>query len=95
MKRIILITLVLLSSQAFSQFDKYFENKSLRMDYYHTGSHDISSYSFDELIEEPYWGGSKVNMIDTFGYGNYYVKVFDVKTDDLIYSRGYSSIFVE
>lgn len=95
MKRIILFTLVLLSTQAFSQFDKYFENKSLRMDYYHTGTHNISSYSFDELIEEPYWGGSKVNMIDTFGYGNYYLKVFDVKTNVLIYSRGYSSIFGE
>ncbi|PLX14067.1 MAG: peptidase M64, partial [Marinilabiliales bacterium] len=95
MKRILIFLLVIISAQAFSQFDKYFENKSLRLDYYHSGNHEISSYSFDKLLEEPFWGGSHINLIDTFEYGNYYVKLFDAESNTLIYSRGYGSIFGE
>ena len=65
------------------------------MDYYHSGNYNNESYSFDELIEEPYWGGSKTNLVDTFNYGNYYVKVFNVDNDSLLYSRGYSTLFKE
>ena len=84
-------------SIAFSQvnFDDYFENRTLRFDYFHTGTKDSNSYSFDELIEEPYWGGSKVNLIDKFNYGKYKFEVYDKETNTLIYSRGYSTIFNE
>jgi hypothetical protein len=68
----------------FSQFENYFYDKTLRMDYYHSGNDKEELYSFDQLIEEPYWGGSKTNLIDTFEYGKYYVKVFDVKKDSLL-----------
>ena len=66
MKKIILISLAFISLAAQAQFDKFFENKTLRMDYYRTGNHDTEIYSFDELIAEPYWGGSKINLVDTF-----------------------------
>jgi hypothetical protein len=88
---------LLLVSIAYSQvkFDDYFENKTLRFDYYHTGTKDSNTYSFDELIEEPYWGGSKVNLIDKFNYGKYKFEVYDSERNQLIYSRGYSTIFNE
>jgi hypothetical protein len=88
---------LLLVSIAYSQvkFDDYFENKTLRFDYFHTGTKDSNSYSFDELIEEPYWGGSKVNLIDKFNYGRYKFEVYDTESNKLIYSRGYSTIFNE
>ena len=95
MKKIFLFSLVLVSISLQAQFDKFFENKTLRMDYYRTGNHDTEVYSFDELIEEPYWGGSKTNLVDTFNYGNSYVKVFNVENDSLLYSRGYSTLFEE
>jgi hypothetical protein len=95
MKHIVFFVLFMFSMTAFSQFDKYFESKTLRMDYYHSGNHDNSSYSFDELFEEPYWGGSEVNLIDTFDYGNYYIKLYDLQSGTLLYSRGFSSIFGE
>ena len=60
-----------------------------------TGNDSSEVYTFDELIEQPYWGGSKINLVDTFNYGNYYVKVFNVKNDSLLYSRGYSTLFRE
>ncbi|MBE0651766.1 MAG: peptidase M64, partial [Bacteroidales bacterium] len=95
MKKILLFVLMLLAVTVQAQFSKFFENKSLRMDYYHSGNDTSEYYSFDELIEEPYWGGSHVNLVDTMNYGNYYVKVFDVKNDSLLYSRGYSTLFRE
>ena len=91
MKRILFFALILITVTAQAQFDKFFQDKTMRLDYYHTGNDKTEIYSFDELIEEPYWGGSKVNLVDTFEYGNFYVKVFNVQNDSLLYSRGYSS----
>jgi len=47
------------------------------------------------LIEEPYWGGSKENLIDIFNYGKYKVELYDEKSGKLIYSRTYSTLFNE
>ena len=87
--------LTVISITAFAQFDAYFIDKTLRMDYYHSGNHDEDFYSFDEIIDEPFWGGSKTKLIDTFEYGKYYLKVFSLNNDSLIYSRGYSTLFGE
>lgn len=94
-KNILFLFLIIVSIPTHAQFSRFFKNKTLRMDYYHSGNYHNESYSFDELIEEPYWGGSKTNLIDTFNYGNYYVKVFNVNNDSLLYSRGYSTLFRE
>ncbi len=89
--------LILFFGTAFPQinFDDYFENKTLRLDYFHSGDKESDYYSFDELIEEPYWGGSKVNLIDKFNYGQYKFEVYDTSSNKLIYSRGYSTLFHE
>ena len=95
MKKVLLFALLFSSVMSYAQFSKWFENKTLRMDYYHNGDHKNEVYSFDELLQEPYWGGSKINLIDTFEYGNYFFKVYDASTRELIYSRGYSALFYE
>ncbi|MDD4215212.1 MAG: M64 family metallopeptidase, partial [Bacteroidales bacterium] len=76
-------------------FDDYFENKTLRIDYYHTGNNTMEIYSIDELIEEPYWGGSKVNLLDIFNYGKYKLLVYDTEKNTLIYSYSYNTLFQE
>ena len=68
-KYLLLFTLIPLISFPQINFDQYFENKTLRLDYYHTGNSTEDSYSIDELFEEPYWGGSKTNLLDKFNYG--------------------------
>lgn len=97
MKTIFFLSIALLFGvgNGFAQFDKYFQNKTLRMDYFHCGDSEHEEYYFDELLEEPYWGGSQVNLIDDNFYGNYYVNVYDVKSGALIYSRGYNTLFGE
>lgn len=95
MKKLAFIILVFLHSFCFAAFDDYFENKTLRIDYFHTGNHNTDIYSIDELIEEPYWGGSKTNLIEIFDYGKYFFKVYDAASNTLIYSRTYSTLFSE
>ncbi|KAB2845607.1 MAG: peptidase M64, partial [Ignavibacterium sp.] len=91
--RNLLVVVLLFTNPGFSQinFEQYFENKSLRLDYFHTGNSTEDNYSFDELIEEPFWGGSKTNLIDKFNYGKYKFIVKDYKTGQIIYSRTYST----
>ncbi len=48
-----------------------------------------------ELIHEPYWSGSKTNLIDDLEFGNYIVKVFESGTDHLLFSKGYQNLYGE
>lgn len=95
MKLIFFLLIFISISYSQINFDDYFEDKTLRFDYFHSGDKENDYYSFDELIEDPYWGGSKVNLIDKFNYGRYKFEVYDVASNKLIYSRGYSTIFNE
>jgi len=96
MKFIFIIFAVLFFAQkSDAQFNKYFEEKTLRLDYYHCGNADSEKYYFRELIQEPYWAGSKESLIDTKGYGDQLVEVRTAETNELIYSRGYSTLFGE
>lgn len=76
-------------------FEKYFTEKTLRFDYYHCGDYREEVYFFDELKEEPYWGGSKVSLLDTTGYGNQMFKIIDIASNREIYSRSFCTLFNE
>jgi len=95
MRNLVFVLLALISTTVFAEFDDYFLDKTLRIDYYHAGNHETENYYFDDERIEPYWAGSHVNLIDTFYYGQNYVKVIDSLTGNLIYTRGYSTLFGE
>ncbi len=96
MKKIILpIILLVASFQSFASFDDWFVNKSLRVDYFHTGNSQSEFYSIDQVKSEPSWGGTHVTLIDTLNFGEYYFKAFDVNSNTLIYSHGYCALFDE
>jgi len=92
-----LLSLILagsLSAQAV-RFEQFFEDKTLRVDYVHTGTATKEFISLDQVYEQPIWAGSHKNLIDTLNLGKYLVKVFDVKTNLLMYSRGFASVYGE
>ena len=95
MKNWLSLLLIFSSISGTAQFEKYFEDKTMRLDYTHGGNSDTEMFFVEEILEEPFWGGSKTNLVDTFEYGNYYVKVFNKSNDSLLYSRGYSTLFAE
>jgi hypothetical protein len=93
---LILAFFFLFICQSFSQsFDKYFHDKTMRIDYYHTGTKGTETVSLDKIYEEGNWAGSVTNLVDILNLGDYLVRIFDVNSTDLIYSRGYSSMFQE
>jgi hypothetical protein len=94
-KTILGVLLFSVSLFAQAEFDKYFTNKAMRVDYFHTGNSDSDYYSIDIVKEEPYWGGPKTNLLDKFDYGKYKFEVVDEASGAVIYSRTYSTLFNE
>lgn len=97
MKNLLTLIILLSTNFVFSQsfFDNYFVNKSLRIDYTIGGNHKSVSVFFEQLKEEPYWGGSTIYLIDKFNFGDFRVLVYDSTGINLIYTRAYSSLFYE
>lgn len=97
----IIIVLLLFASyscaigQKQPEFSQYFENKSLRVDFSLIGYAKQQWAAAEQLREEPIWSGPVKNLIDTFDYGGYYIEVYDKKTGELIYSRGFNTLFEE
>ncbi|MBW6459958.1 MAG: IgA Peptidase M64 [Bacteroidales bacterium] len=90
---IILVLFSFLSTSA--QFARHFKNQTLRFDYFHSGNFEDEYIVQDEILKEGPWAGPRKNLIDPFDYGSYKLLVFDLRSDKLIYSRGYSSLFIE
>jgi hypothetical protein len=98
MKRVIYIFLVLMTISpiiGFCQWDKYFENKSLRVDFSHSGRVGIEYCVINSYKMLPFFSGSKTFLIDTTNNGAYKIAILDKNDDKIIYSKGYSSLFNE
>jgi len=78
-----------------AQFNKYFRNQTLRFDYFHSGSVEAEYFMTDELILEGEWAGNKKSLIDPFDYGACKVAVYDSASEKLIYTRQFSTMFIE
>lgn len=95
MKKQLLFLLAFLPCMAFAQFDQWFAEASLRVDYTLTGNAKNTTFALKELIREPYWSGSKTNLIDKLEFGNYIVRVYEPDTDHLLFSKGYQNLYGE
>jgi hypothetical protein len=76
-------------------FDKYFEDKTMRFDYFHTGTSSEEHFSPDEFLSDGIWPGSKTKLIDELELGLYFFEILDSESNTLLYSRGFASIFGE
>ena len=97
MKSKLLIVFLLVPMFGFSQvdFNKHFKNKSLRFDFLLGGNSEEVVVYPQEMKQEPFWGGPKTNTIDSFAYGSYRFLVFDKDSEELIFSKGFSTLFQE
>jgi hypothetical protein len=76
-------------------FDARFTGKTLRFDYFHSGTANEEHISLDELRAEADWPGSRTRLVDELGLGYYFFEVIDSENGHVIYSRGFDSIFGE
>jgi hypothetical protein len=71
-------------------------SQTMRLDYYHTGNASLEMFSVDRVVVEPLpWPGNPAKGIDDTNLGKYYFEVIDRKSNRVIYSRGFASIYGE
>jgi hypothetical protein len=70
--------------------------RTLRLDYFHTGSATEERFSPDRVVLEPLpWPGNPAQPADTTNLGKYFFEVIDRATNRVVYSRGFASIYGE
>ncbi len=97
MRKILFLLISAISCAGFSQvnYNEYFTSKRYRFDYFISGTQKTAVIVTDKIHEEPIWGGQQKNLIDTFEYGDFLLKIYDIATEKLIFSYGYSDLFIE
>ena len=91
MLRLILAIFLGLSSIASSATEN-----TLRVDFFHTGNADTEMFSLDQVVLEPLpFPGNLQRPIDTLLRGKYVFEATDPENGNVIWSRGFSSIYGE
>ena len=81
-------------ARAQDAFDAQFLNKTMRVDYFHTGGPSTEIVSLDRVVSDGPWAGSRAQLIDDTNLGAYRFEVRDA-SGALLYSRGFASIYGE
>jgi hypothetical protein len=69
--------------------------RTMRLDYFHGGTATEEQMSLDGVVLEGAWPGRLDRAIDDTNLGKYYFEVLDRKTNRVLYSRGFASVFGE
>ena len=84
-----------ISAKADVCFHDFFREQTFRYDFLLGGDCKTTEIYPQQMKLEPYWGGSKNNLIDPFDFGNFRIRVFDEATGQLIFSKGFCPLFME
>jgi len=91
---IFLLPIVLLSQHSVL-FETYFVDKTLRIDYFLIGNAEEETITIDQIYQQGAWAGHPMHLIDSFNNGMYTIKVYDIASNSLIYSKGFNCLFGE
>jgi IgA Peptidase M64/Peptidase M64 N-terminus len=70
--------------------------RTMRLDFYHTGTATTEVFSVDRVVIEPTpWPGNPQWPLDDTNFGKYFFEVIDRASNRVLYSRGFASIFGE
>ena len=78
-----------------ASFEDYFHDKALRLELYQCGDARELVTTLQNVSLEPCWPESRKNLLTPFPYGKFLVKVWDVASNRLIYSKGFDTLFAE
>lgn len=97
MKKILIISTLLLSVACVQaqQFEDYFENRTLRLDYIFSGNYAHQELYVDELISMPRWYGKRQHLAEVPLRGNGQIIVRSKADGSVIYRHSFSSLFQE
>ena len=96
-KSMSLVAMALLGTVAASaqNFDDYFEDKTLRLDYIVAGDSVKQSIYFEQAYSTPTWAGRKTRLAEKFLNGNGQVTVYEHGTGKVLYVNTFSTLFQE
>src|ERR1051325_6833365 len=97
MRRAVIATIVFLfATAAFAaSFDEVFLDKTMRVNYFHTGNRGEEIIALDSVVSDGPWPGSRTRLIDTMNLGNYFVEVIDRETNQPFSARGFAAVLGE
>lgn len=90
-----LLALLLCSTINAQDFDQYFQDKTLRIDYIFSGTYNTQHIAVDELLVEPKWYGKRKRLDEVPVEGNGQITVRDHKSGRVIYRNSFSTLFQE
>jgi hypothetical protein len=97
--KVLALLIITLNAAGFAlnrdDFDRYFVDKTLRLDVVHSGTGSEERFAENGLFEEPVWSGSVHNLLDTLNLGKYLLEVVQLATNRVVYSSGFCSVFGE
>lgn len=76
-------------------FNDYFIDKTLRIDYTFSGNADKQFIALDKLNVSPHWYGKKQRLAELPVEGNGQITVRSHKTNEVIYRNSFSTLFQE
>jgi len=76
-------------------YNEFFLDKAMRIDLYLTGDAREELVTIDHIYQEGTWPETPTRLVEPFENGRYAVKIYDVASNRLIYSRGFDSMFGE
>ena len=90
---VLCFSLVLQAQQTTTlKFDQFFTGeKTMRVDYFHTGTATEEHFSLDRVLNDGPWPGSRQVLLDELNRGLYFYKITDTYTNTLLYSRAAQS----
>ena len=95
-KTLIFLLCSVMNITAFAQnFDDFFEDKTLRVDYIFTGDAGHLDIYLDELSSLPEWAGRRHHLSEIPLGGNGEITMKDKATGQVIYRTSFSSLFQE
>ncbi len=77
------------------RFDAYFIDKTMRVDYFHSGGRGTEIFGLDQVVSDGPWAGGRTRLVDDLNLGKYLFEVVDRRTNRVLYSRGFASIYGE
>ena len=95
MSMVLCVWLLMTSSAATEDFEARFEDRTMRVDYHHTGTRGEEHFSVDRIVADGLWAGSRSQLLDSTRLGKYLFEVRDAESQQVLYSRGFSSIYGE
>ncbi len=88
-------SIFLQASEEHGRFEDFFIDKAMRLNFYLVGDARTEEFILQSIYQEPLWPESQTNLTNPFNYGHYFIKVYEVASNRLIYAKGFDCMFGE